>query len=135
MRIDHIGYAVQDLAAAAEKFEALGYRSWGEETEDPGRKVRIRFFSDPSGVMVELVAPLQEDSPVMGWVRKNGNSPYHICYESEDLEREIAELRQKGFILVHPIAPAPAMGGRRVAFLYSAGTGLLELAENPSPGR
>ena len=135
MRIDHIGYAVRDIAAAAKKFEALGYRSCGEETGDSGRKVRIRFFSDPSGVMVELVAPLQEDSPVMGWIRKNGNSPYHICYESKDLERDITELRQKGFILVHPIAPAPAMGGRRVAFLYGTGTGLLELAESPSPSR
>ena len=58
MRIDHIGYAVRDIAAAAEKFEALGYRSCGEETEDLGRKVKIRFFSDTSGVMIELVAPL-----------------------------------------------------------------------------
>ena len=41
MRIDHIGYAVQDLAAAAEKFEALGYQSYEEETEDLGRKVKI----------------------------------------------------------------------------------------------
>lgn len=130
MRLDHIGYAVQDLDEAAEKFRLLGYHSCGEATEDPRRKVRIQFFIDAAGVRVELIAPLQEGSPVSGWLKKNGNSPYHLCYLCENLEHEISELVGKGFVLVHPASSAPAMGHRRVAFLYGAGTGLLELLES-----
>lgn len=130
MRLDHIGYAVRDLSEAAEKFQLLGYSSCGEATEDPEREVRIQFLSDLAGNRIELIAPLQEGAPVSGWLKKNGNAPYHLCYECGDLDGKIAELRGKGFLLVHPASSAPAMEGRRVAFLYSAGTGLLELVES-----
>ena len=129
MRVDHIGYAVKDIEAALKKFALLGYRPCGELTHDEGRGVSIRFMEDPAGVRVELISPLGEGSPVSGWLAKNGNSPYHICCESGDMERDIGALKGNGFMVVQAPSSAPAMGGRRVAFLYSVETGLLELVE------
>jgi methylmalonyl-CoA/ethylmalonyl-CoA epimerase len=130
MRINHIGYAVQDLNAAVSSFLKLGYRVCRTEVEDHARNVRICFLQDPGGMKVELIAPLNETSPVSVWLQKNGSSPYHICYESEDLISDIATLRRSGFILVEPPLSAPAMDCRQAAFLYGKNTGLIELVEN-----
>lgn len=130
MRIDHVGYAVSDIRTAKAAFSELGYVVCGESVEDRGRNVEICFLRDPSGMKVELIAPLGENSPVSGWLRKNGPSPYHICYESENLEADIAVLKGRGFMPVQPPSPAPAMDNRKVCFMYAGDVGLIEPAEN-----
>ena len=129
MRIDHVGYAVHDIETATPSFLSLGYRLCEAETEDRERGVKILFLSNPGGAKIELVAPLGENSPVSAWLKKNGNSPYHICYESDNIAADVVELKNKGFISVKPPLPAPALRGRQVAFLYGKHTGLIELAE------
>jgi methylmalonyl-CoA/ethylmalonyl-CoA epimerase len=111
------------------------------ETEDRSRNVKICFLSDPNGVTVELIAPLNtnenanpngdplKNSPVVSWLQKNGNSPYHICYDSEDILSDIVALKAQGYLLVTRPLPASALGGRRVAFLYGKYVGLIELVE------
>jgi methylmalonyl-CoA/ethylmalonyl-CoA epimerase len=143
MRVNHIGYAVQDLSKATESFLRLGYRMRQEETEDRSRNVKISFLSDPNGVMVELIAPLNanpngdpfENSPVGSWLQKNGNSPYHICYDSEDILADIAALKEQGYLLVTRPLPASALGGKQVAFLYGKYVGLIELVEKEKVGK
>lgn len=130
MRIDHIGYAVQNMEAALTSFLSLGYRECGEEIDDCGRGVKIRFLCDPCGARVELIAPLGENSPVSAWLKKNGNSPYHICYRSENPAADLDSLKKKGFMVVQPPLPAPAMDDREVCFLYNKNTGLIELVED-----
>ena len=137
MQVNHIGYAVQDLNKAVESFLSLGYRVCRAETEDPSRNVKICFLSDPNGVTVELIAPLDKNlnknlnknSPVDSWLQKNGNSPYHICYDSEDIASDIVALKRQGYLLVTRPLPAPAMDDRRVAFMYGKNVGLIELME------
>lgn len=129
MRINHIGYAVQDIKEAAKKFMMLGYTASDGIIEDVARQVHIQFFEDPSGMKIELVAPSHSGCPVGAWLAKNGNSTYHLCYECQNLEETIERLSNVGFLTVHAPAAAPALAGKRVAFLYSLQTGLLELVE------
>ena len=138
MQVNHIGYAVQDLNKAVEAFLRLGYRVCRAETEDPSRNVKICFLSDPNGVKIELIAPLNgarenlnvnANSPVDSWMQKNGNSPYHICYDSEDIASDIVALKRQGYLLVTPPLSAPAMNGRRAVFMYGKNAGLIELVE------
>ena len=129
MHVDHVGYAVQEIESAVASFLSLGYCRCETEVEDRERGVRVLFLRDPGGVKIELIAPLDENSPVSNWLQKNGNSPYHICYESDDLAVDIAELRKKSFIPLGSPSPALALEGRRVMFLYGKHTGLIELAE------
>jgi methylmalonyl-CoA/ethylmalonyl-CoA epimerase len=64
-------------------------------------------------------------------LQKNGNSPYHICYDSEDIASDIAALKKQGYLLVTRPLPAPAMDGRPAAFMYGKNVGLIELVETP----
>jgi methylmalonyl-CoA/ethylmalonyl-CoA epimerase len=128
MRVDHIGWLVRDIEKAAREFEALGYVRRSEPCYDAGRDADIVFLVN-GGYTVELVAPKSESSVVWNLLKKNGPGPYHICYETEDLEASEAHLARAGFVKTLAAEAAPALGGRRVAFFAGRGSGMIELLE------
>lgn len=129
MNVDHIGYAVANIDNSILAFTQLGY-SFGPVIKDTDRNIYISFGS-LSDCRIELVSPMDSSlpSPVDGVLKKNGNTPYHICYASSDFDTDIKQLKDKRFNLIIPPAPACAFDGKRVAFLYHVHVGLLELVE------
>lgn len=83
------------------------------------------------GVTIELVAPLDDKNPVSNTLAKmkNVSVPYHICYEVEDIEETIGELKKRGYMLIQKLAPAIAFDNRRVVFMLKREVGLIELLE------
>lgn len=128
MTIDHIGYAVKEISRAEKSMEALGF-VFEETVEDHDRNIAIAFGT-MDGYRVELVAPLEGESPVDAYLGKTGPTPYHICYKSSDIEADVERLKSKRFKVSIPLAPAVAFGGKRVVFLYSLSVGLIEIVEN-----
>lgn len=128
MTIHHIGYLVKKLERARMAFEALGYRIEREAVRDEYRKVDIIFLAK-DGYSVELVSPYAPDSVVAGLLTRTGNSPYHICYEVEDLEAEMVRLRNARYVVSDEPAPAPACGGERVVFMIHPYLGMIELLQ------
>ena len=128
LKIHHIGYAVPSIEQSLPEFEALGWAVCSGVTEDESRKVRIQFIRLGDEV-VELVAPLTEDSPIRKTLQKGSGTPYHICYEVDSLEDAEAALMAKRFIVFKKPSPAPAIGMRRVEWFYSRNGGILELVE------
>ena len=132
MKIDHIGYAVKKIEQAKASFESLGFCFYEPVYEDADRNIYIQF-GEKDGYRIELVAPLGNgESPVDTVLRTVGSTPYHFCYQSEDIENDIAELEKKRFKIIIPLAEAIAFGGRRVAFMMNVGLGLIENVEAPS---
>ena len=128
MKIHHLGYAVRAISEGVDAFRALGYEPVSGVTEDTSRFVSICFLRN-GDLIVELVAPNGDDSPVQKKLLGGIGAPYHVCYEVEDLERSILELAQNGFVLFDPPLAAPALGGCRVAFLFNKIIGVIELFE------
>lgn len=128
MRIDHIGYAVKDINKAKKSMEALGY-IFEPTVEDNERSIFIAF-GELDGCRIELVAPMNEGSPVDMYLSKIGPTPYHICYISSDIEADIEKLKADRFKVSVPPAAAIAFGSKRVAFLYSLSAGLIEIVED-----
>jgi methylmalonyl-CoA/ethylmalonyl-CoA epimerase len=91
VKIHHIGYFVDDIKNAISEFEQLGFSLIREVTKDSSREAHITFL-DNNGVVIELVQPISETSPVYGVRKKYRNSPYHICYETKDVHKEIAHM-------------------------------------------
>jgi catechol 2,3-dioxygenase-like lactoylglutathione lyase family enzyme len=58
--IDHIGFEVDDLAAFVEKLEARGIEFDLGYTEVGSIELKIAFFTDPSGVYIELTEGFDE---------------------------------------------------------------------------
>ncbi len=132
LRVHHIGYLVKKIEKAKQTFLALGYLIEQDTVYDDIRKVNICFLTR-DGYRVELVSPATEDSVVSGLIKRYKNSPYHICYETDDFEADIARLTDDGFIAIDTPTPAPALGGRDVVFLSNAAIGMLELLRTNHP--
>ena len=126
MNIHHIGYLVKDIEKASKEFIRLGFLKQGEAVEDIDRGCLIAFFEN-GGYRIELVQAIDEQSPIYRLYKKHGNSPYHICYETDNLPLEIERMTAEGFVLLQPPSPAPAICDRQVAFLVSKNIGLIEL--------
>lgn len=129
MVINHIGYAVKKIEQARLSFEKLGFQ-FEELIEDTDRNLYIQF-GQKNGYRIELVSPLDKskESSVNSIIQKMGPTPYHICYQSDDLDREIESLCKKGFKVLIPPAHAVAFCGRRVVFMMDLGVGLIEIVE------
>ena len=128
MKIHHIGYAVNNIEDSLNEFKKLGYKCVENKIVDKKRKVIIQFIKN-GDYSIELVAPLGKESPVTNLLKKQGNSPYHICYETDNLEKEIKDLDDDGFVIISDLLKAPAINNKKVIFLYKKEIGLIELVE------
>lgn len=124
----HIGIACRDIAKTQAFYLQMGYTA-SPIVEDPLQHVRISFLEKDGAPRLELLEPLDEKNPVARTLDTVGVSPYHMCYEVQDIEAAIADLRRQRFLLVNGPVPACAMENRRIAFLYQKNNGLIELVE------
>ena len=127
-KIDHLGIAVKDLAAAVEAYEALGFAV--EARHDvPTEKVRTAFL--PVGEShLELLEPTDPSSVIARFLEKRSGL-HHVCVLVEDIDAALAELRARG-VPVLDETPREGAGGCRVAFVHPRGAAgvLLELKED-----
>lgn len=126
LKVHHIGYLVKKMDAAIRSFENLGYQITQETLYDAIREINICFL-EKDGYTIELVSPVSETSVAAGLMKKYKNSPYHICYETENFEQDYLNLTSNGFIAIDTPTPAPALDNREVVFLTSAAMGMIEL--------
>ncbi len=131
MRIHYIGYAVKDLENSIKEFEKLGYKRVKNKVIDKKRKVVIQFVENGE-CLIELIAPLNNESPITSILKKQGNSPYHICYETDNINCEINKLINNEFAVITQLSEAPALDNKKVVFLCKRNVGLIELLENES---
>ena len=124
----HIGIACRDIAKTQAFYLGQGYTA-SPVVEDPLQHVRISFLEKEGAPRIELLEPLDDQSPVARTLATSGVSPYHMCYEVQDIESAVNHLRGQRFLLVNGPVPACAMGDRRIAFLFQKNTGLIELVE------
>ena len=130
-RLDHIAIAVPDLQRAIQRFaQDLGLPLSG--TEDvPTEKTSTAFFPI-EGTRIELVHPMGGEGPIAKFLEKRGGGLHHVCFQTDDIEGDVAKLISKGWVFLSP-APKPGAHGTRVIFAHprSCEGVLVELAEHP----
>lgn len=131
MKFHHIGVAVKDIDTTAAIYVSAGYRK-SETVFDPIQNVNICWLTKDGAPTVELLAPVDEKSPVNKTLEKVGVSPYHCCYIVDNVEDAASELRKQKYIMVSKPAEAVAFCGSRVCFLFNKNMGLIELVEAPA---
>ena len=128
-KIAHIGIAVPDLESALELYRDRLGLALEEITEMPERGLKIAFLR-AGEVLVELLAPLSEQSQISRFLEKRGPGIHHICFEVDDIRAKLQKLEAEG---VRLIDREPSLGaeGYPVAFLHPKATGgvLMELLE------
>jgi methylmalonyl-CoA epimerase len=132
-RVDHIGVAVEDLdAAIALHEEAYGMAvAHREVVEEQGVEA---VLLDVGENHVELLRPLDGETPVGRFLSKRGPGLHHVAYQVSDVQAALDTLRERGLRLIDE-TPRTGIRGSRVAFLHPASSGgvLTEIVQ-PSEG-
>lgn len=132
--LDHVAIAVKDIDQATAHYrDALGLE-FIEFEDVPSQGVRAAIFGRGMG-RVELISPLDEKSPIAGFLAKRGEGLHHICIEVEDIQAALDALKAKGAPLIHE-TPQVGVGGAKIAFVHPKGNHgvLVELRQGPPPG-
>ena len=130
-RIYHLGYAVEDIAAASQFYrENFGAMPGDPEVVEEQGIVATMFEVGESSI--ELVQPTRPDSPVGKFLAKRGEGFHHVAFEVDDLREALSELRRNGVNLIDE-EPRKGAGGMKIAFVHPEGAfGVLtELVELP----
>lgn len=128
-RIDHVGIAIADVAAAKKLYEdLLGLKLTREEVvSDQGVRT---YFYPIAGVKLELLESTTPDGPIARHLEKRGPGMQHLAIEVDDIEAAIAELKAKGVRMLDDV-PRKGVENTRIAFVHPRDTHgvLLELVE------
>lgn len=127
-KINHVAIVVADIDEALKFWrDALGIEM--SHLEDvPSQKAQVAFL--PLGDSeVELVKPTADDTGAAKFLAERGGGMHHLCFETDNVEGMLADLREKGVRLINeePIV----LPGRKMAFVHPKSTGgvLVELYE------
>lgn len=129
-KIDHIGIAVQDLDEAVTFYrDRLGLTLQTIE-EIPSRGLKIAFFK-LGEVLIELLAPLTEDSEISRFLEKRGPGIHHMAMATNAMDIDIHRLKRQD---VRLLSEEPSIGaeGFPIIFVHPKDTKsgvLLELIE------
>ena len=117
-----------ELDASIAFYADLGYQR-SEVYTDPLQHIAVVLMRRAGDPLIELIAPDGSASTVSSWIGRITAGPYHTCYEVENIDRAIGWLAIRRFAKTFGPVPAAAFSMRRVAFLWGAQSGLVELLE------
>lgn len=125
--LDHLAIVVPDTEAALRVWrDKFGLAVLFTETVNNG-SLQLTHLA-LGNTQLQLVQPLADDHPLVGWLAAHGPGLHHVCLAVDVVEAAAAGLPAHGLA---PGEPAPHQGtqGKRALFLDPAGTGsvLVEL--------
>jgi methylmalonyl-CoA/ethylmalonyl-CoA epimerase len=139
--VDHVAISVKqgDLAGQIKAYELLGFKLIHQEEVLGGDQVREALLQIGDGPnLIQLVEPLNADSPVQKSIDKNGGRGglTHIAFRVENAQHAYDAMLASGFRLIDK-APRKGSRGTTVFFVHPKSTNdnpfgvLIEIVEDP----
>lgn len=118
-KIHHVGVVVPDLDQAMALWrDLLGLRLTKSQTiQDQGVRAALLQVGESE---IELLEPLSPDNGVGKFLARRGGGLHHVCYETENVERELDGAKAKGIQLIDQ-KPRPGLAGM-ICFLHPKAT-------------
>ena len=129
-RVEHVAIAVNDIKGSMSMLED----TFGLKLDFEEQIGQTKLAMYPVGeTYLELLQALGPESGTSKWIEEKGQSLFHLCFEVDDIDGALDELRGKGVKLLDE-TPRIGHGGARIAFINPESTGdiLIELAELPA---
>jgi methylmalonyl-CoA/ethylmalonyl-CoA epimerase len=114
--IHHLGVAVEDLDEALSTYERLFGAVLEHRATVPDQGVEAASVRVGDG-RVELLEPLEEDTPVGRFLAKRGPGMHHVAYEVEDVRAAVSRLAESGAEMIDE-QPREGLFGLQVAFVH-----------------
>ena len=126
-RVEHIAIAVESIAKSLD----LMRDTFGLNIEYEEQIGQTKLAMLPVGeTYIELLEAVGPESGVQDWIDKKGTGLFHICFEVDDIEGAIAELKAKN-VKLQSDTWKTGHAGSKIVFLDPSATGncVIELAE------
>jgi len=130
IRLEHIGIAVNDLAASQELFHRLLGEEQYKIEEVASEYVRTAFFKVGES-KIELLEATDPQSAIAKYLEKKGEGIHHVAFEVADIHAEMARLSAAGFQLLNA-EPKRGADNKLVCFVHpkTANGVLVELCQS-----
>jgi len=123
----HIGYVTDSIEKTSALYRAAGYHV-SETIVDPVQQTKICFLSKDNNPDMELIEPVDENSSVHKVLKKmGGTAPYHVCYETDDVNRDFDALLAMGYIPLFRPVEATALNDKLICYFYKKEIGFIEI--------
>ena len=117
-RLNHVAIAVPDIAVASAIYRDTLGATLSDTQEQPDHGVTTVFIELPN-TKIELLEPLGDDSPLIGFLQKNSSGGiHHVCYEVEDIVKARDHLVAMGARVLGDGNPKIGAHGKPVLFLH-----------------
>ncbi len=128
MKFHHIGYLTNNINNSLMEFKKIHYKKKGSLVNDKNLHVKIQFIKNENNI-VELVKPYSSNYSLLKII-KNHNYAYHFAYKVKNLNKNVNNLKKKGFKLIVNPVPAKAFNNNKIAFLKMKNGFIIELIES-----
>jgi len=118
-KIHHVGIVVPDLDKAMSFWRGLLGLAVVKTAvvEDQGVKAALLKAGESE---IELLEPIAPDNGVGKFLARRGGGLHHVCFETGDVDAELARARAKGIQLIDQ-RPRPGLAGM-ICFLHPKAT-------------
>ncbi len=118
-KIHHVGVVVPNLEAAMALWrDVLGLHLTKTATiQDQGVRASLLKVGESE---IELLEPLNPENGVGKFLARRGGGLHHVCFETEDVTKELEGARAKGIQLIDQ-KPRPGLAGM-ICFLHPKAT-------------
>jgi methylmalonyl-CoA/ethylmalonyl-CoA epimerase len=120
-QISHLGLAVKDLDAAIRLYEGVfGLKVEHRWVAEADRMEAASFRVGP--IEIELMQPLEEDSPVGRFIARRGEGIHHIAYKVDDVAEALTRARESGIDTIDENPRGGGDGRTKIGFLHPRST-------------
>ena len=100
-KLNHVGVAVPSIEEAMETYRTLyGATEFVAPFEMPVQGVRVAFVDLPNS-QIELIEPLDENSPINNFIKKNPKGgQHHVCFEVDSVPQAIEDAKAEGAAII-----------------------------------
>ena len=117
-RLNHVAIAVPDLEAATTTYRDTLGATVSEQKVEQEHGVTVVFVELPN-TKIELLHPLDENSPIASFLNKNpSGGMHHICYEVDDIIQARDQMKSEGARVLGDGEPKIGAHGKPVLFLH-----------------
>jgi methylmalonyl-CoA epimerase len=118
--VDHVVIAVKDLDAAVGRYETIYGTPVSDRSEAPAAGMAMAFFRFGDSY-IELVSATGDQGPIAKRLADLGEGVHLVAMRVDDVDKTVAELRDKGIRLVGDPGPGNPVKGQ--VFIHPSVTG------------
>lgn len=127
-KLHHIGYTVADIQVTIEQFSLFGYQA-GPVLYDELLQVELCYLTLQGHETIELIHQLNDASIEAELLHAHGVMPYHLAFETDNIERVCRALDALGYERLFDPVPVAALNGTHICYFHHPAIGYVELLE------